>query len=143
MSVSHSLKALKKEFARWRAQKKSVRSPVPIQLRRKVLALRSQIDDTTLYNTLDLRPAMVESWSKKENCTSQQVDESIEFVSIPSELIDNAVDSTTTHATASTPSVQLSCESTDGNRWCLQGSLSPEQFSAFVQAIRIISGGAQ
>ena len=141
MSTARSLKSLKQEFAQWRMQKKSLRSHVPEELRRKVLALRPHIDDTTLLSTLDIRPTMLRSWSKMKKNNSQEIDASVEFVSLPSEVIHNSLE--TTPVTEQATSMQLSCDTSNGNHWCLQGDVNPQQLSAFVQAISVISGGVK
>ncbi len=141
MSTAQSLKSLKQEFTLWRMQKKSVRSHVPVKLRRKVLALRPHIDDTTLLSTLNIRPIMLESWSKKQKKTPQEINAPVEFVSLPSEVIHNSLE--TTAITEQATGVQLSCNTPNGNHWCLQGDVNPQQLSAFVQAIGVISGGVK
>lgn len=141
MSTSHSLQSLKQEFAVWRMKKKSLRSPVPVELRRKVLALRAHIDDTRLFSALDIRPTMLESWIKKRTNNSQENNTPVEFVTLPTDVIQGSVESVP--STQRATGLKLSCDTPNGNHWCLQGDANTQQLTAFIQSINAISGGAK
>lgn len=89
MNTQQSLKALKKEFTQWRKTKKSLRSKVPDDLRRKVLALRAYVSDTELNKTLGIKPPMIQTWSERETAVDSQPQATIDFVSLPTEFLHN------------------------------------------------------
>lgn len=141
MSIHQSLKSLKQEFTQWRKNKKSLRSRVPDELRRKVLALRPFVDDCELNRELGIKPPMLQLWSEREANSTAVSQSPVEFVSLPTELIESDVKPVTIDNPQNP--VQLSYELADGNRWSLQGQVNPQQMAAFIHTLNQMSGGVK
>lgn len=141
MTTQQSLNSLKQEFIKWRKTKKSLRSKVPDDLRRKVLALRPYVSDTDLNKSLGIKPPMIQTWSEREAVADQASQNDIDFVSLPTEFLHNEVQPMPVDH--SSGQVQLTCHQANGNRWSLQGDVNPQQLAVFIQALNSASGVSQ
>lgn len=140
MSSSLTLESVQAEFQQWRQQKRTRGSRVPDELRRKALALRGQVKTSQLVSALGLSGSTLKQWSGEKNNETPPANPPAEFVALPIDLPTTAIPAIASQKTPSTQQLQLSCESGNGLRWCLQGDIHHEQLSAFIHAVTRTQG---
>ncbi len=136
MNIPLTLEAVQSDFHQWRQQKTNARTPVPLHLREKAIALQANFGSSQITKALGINHSMLKSWSGegeyKPSKQHHQPPDSIKFTTIPA-------------ATDSNPSpwetAQLSCDLPNGQRWCLQGDFTSEQLYTFIQSLHQVTGG--
>lgn len=136
MNIPLTLEAVQSDFHQWRQQKPNARTPIPLHLREKAIALRADFSSNQITKALGINHSMLKSWSgereRKPSKQNRQPSESIEFTTIPATTDSNPFPGQT---------AQLSCDLSNGQRWCLQGGFTSEQLTAFIQSLHQVTGG--
>jgi hypothetical protein len=126
-----TLESVQADFQQWRQHKVSPKSRIPDELRQKALALLADHPSSQLQKALGVSHAMLKAWAGKTAQNGANLPQPIEFVTLPVEQ---------NPASCPANALQLEVTHPNGDRWGLQGNLSPSLLSAFVRAL---SGGAQ
>lgn len=141
MTPQQTLESLKLEFQHWRNNKAGL--CIPNHLRRKAVELLATESLGSIGRALGLSGSQLKRWSNpsqsKPAASSIQPlipPKPIEFVALSPPL-------NTQSPTNSSADVLLTFTQSNGNNWCLRGSLDATQMAAFIQATRGLPGDKQ
>jgi hypothetical protein len=123
MKTKHTLESVLADFQLWRQNKTSPRSRIPENLKHNAVALLADLSPGKITKTLGISRSMLTTWGLQQGQSSDTAS-AIKFVALPVEPPTETNDCN---------DLTLSLTQSNGNHWCLQGSVSASQLNVFIQ----------